>query len=108
MTSSCHRRDRWLWSVRSIASLDSMSRLTKLRKLLDPEIRSKNARALRHWVREQYFLAAAPSMPDPIFVTGCCRSGTTILAETIAASPHVLYLGYATPELWDGLYGPHH
>jgi len=86
----------------------SIPKLTKIYKLLDPEIRSKNRQALQYWLRERYYQVVWPTMPDPIFVTGCCRSGTTITAETIAASPNLLYLGYATPELWDGLYGPQH
>jgi hypothetical protein len=86
----------------------SMPKLVKIYKLLDPEIRTKNFRALKYWLRERYYLIAKCEASDLVFVTGCCRSGTTIIAETIADSPDILYLGYATPELWDGIYGPHH
>lgn len=82
--------------------------LSKVKKLLDPEIRQKNIHALRIWARERYFLAAKPEVPDPIFVIGCCRAGTTVTFETIARSQAVRSLGYSTPEFWDALHGPHH
>ncbi len=52
----------------------SIPKLTKIYKLLDPEIRSKNRQALQYWLRERYYQVVWPTMPDPIFVTGCCRS----------------------------------
>ncbi len=85
-----------------------MSIFAKFPKLLDPDIRAKNIDALRIKVREQYFRLRDPAIPDPIFVIGCCRAGTTITFETIARSKQLHTLGYSTPEFWDSLYGPHH
>lgn len=82
--------------------------LAKLKKLLDRDIRAKNVEALRVRLRERYFLASKPDLPDPVFVIGCCRAGTTITFETIARSKELKTLGYSTPEFWDGLHGPHH
>lgn len=78
----------------------------KLRKLLDPDIRAKNLRALRYVLRGAWYDLARPNMPDPVFVLGCSRSGTTVTYETLAASPHFLNLGVEIPEFWNGLYGP--
>jgi len=83
-------------------------RIPRVHKLAQPGVLAKNVRALRLWVRERYFLLRQPALPDPIFVLGCCRSGTTIVYQTIARSLEVRALGYATQELWDGIYGPHH
>ncbi len=83
-----------------------MSRLAKWRKLLDPDIRAKNLRALERALRGLYFDAVHPAMPDPVFVLGCSRSGTTVTYETLAAAPGFLSLGVEIPEFWNGLYGP--
>jgi hypothetical protein len=79
---------------------------SKLLKLLDPEIRAKNIRALKYGLRGAYFDRARPALADPVFVLGCSRSGTTVTYETLAASPHFLSLGVEIPEFWNGLYGP--
>jgi hypothetical protein len=47
-------------------------------------------------------------MPDPVFVVGCSRSGTTVTYETLAASPQLLSFGYEIPQFWNGLWGPQH
>jgi hypothetical protein len=78
----------------------------KLRKLLDPAIRAKNLRALRHALRGQWWDVARPASPDPVFVLGCSRSGTTVTYETLAAAPGLLSFGCEIPEFWNGLYGP--
>jgi len=78
----------------------------KLLKLLDPEIRAKNLRALQYRARALYFDVVRPDMPDPVFVLGCSRSGTTVTYETLAAAPRFLSLGVEIPEFWNGLYGP--
>ncbi len=86
-----------------------VSRVPKIRnltKLLDPEIRAKNLRALRHAVRGWAWDIAHPAQPDPIFLVGCSRSGTTVTYETLAAAPQLLKFGYELPDFWDGLYGP--
>jgi len=78
----------------------------KLLKLLDPEIRTKNIEALRLALRGYWWGLTRPEMPDPVFVVGCSRSGTTITYETLAAAPRFLSFGYEIPQFWDGLYGP--
>lgn len=83
-----------------------MSNPSKLLKLLDPEIRAKNLRALKYGLRGMYYDQVQPAMPDPVFVLGCSRSGTTVTYETLAASPRFLSLGVEIPEFWNGLYGP--
>ena len=47
-----------------------------------------------------------PEMPDPIFVIGCSRSGTTVTFETLRASPALISMPYEVPQLWNGLAGP--
>lgn len=79
---------------------------TKLHKLLDPEIRDKNLHALRLRARELYWSAMHPALPDPVFVIGCSRSGTTVTFETIAASGHFLHFDYELPQFWNSLHGP--
>ena len=83
-----------------------MPSLRNIHKLLDPEIRSKNWRALGYEARGWYWRLAHPEAPDPIFVVGCSRSGTTVTYETVAAGSHVLSFGYEIPEFWDDLWGP--
>ena len=78
----------------------------RLQKLLDPEIRAKNLQHLRLKARELYWQLARPSMPDPVFVVGCSRSGTTVSFETIAASDHFLHFDYELPQFWNSLRGP--
>lgn len=79
---------------------------SKLLKLLDPEIRQKNLAQLRLRAREQYWYLSRPAMPDPVFVIGCSRSGTTVTFETIAASDRFLHFDYELPQFWNSLYGP--
>lgn len=77
-------------------------------KILDPEIIGKNLHALRLKARESWWKLARPSMPDPVFVIGCSRSGTTVTFETLAAAPQFLSIGYEIPQFWNSLWGPHH
>jgi len=81
-------------------------KLTKLAKLRDPEIRRKNWRALQLHLRGKWWDLARPKAPDPVFVVGCSRSGTTITYETLATSGRFLTFGYEIPQFWNGLYGP--
>ena len=83
-----------------------MPNLRNLHKLLDPEIREKNLRELRYQLRGLWWNATRPAMPDPVFVVGCSRSGTTITYETLAAAPQFLTFGWEIPQFWDSLYGP--
>jgi hypothetical protein len=81
-------------------------RISKLYKLLDPEIRAKNLRELRYQLRGLWWDVTRPAVPDPVFVVGCSRSGTTITYETLGAAPAFLKFGWEIPQFWDGLYGP--
>ncbi len=82
--------------------------LAKLSKLADPEIRAKNILELKRAAKGVVWSLTRPQVPDPVFVIGCSRSGTTITFETLAASGAFLNFGYEIPQLWNGLYGPHH
>ncbi len=81
-------------------------RFSSLLKLLDPEIRAKNLQWLGWRAKEFLWTVKRPRMPDPVFVIGCSRSGTTVTFETLAASGHFRHFDYELPQLWDGLYGP--
>lgn len=84
----------------------SMPSLRNLHKILDPEIRAKNLRELRYQLRGLWWDVTRPEVPDPVFVVGCSRSGTTITYETLAQSPRFLKFGWEIPQFWDKLYGP--
>lgn len=90
------------------AILTPMSKLSKLLKLRDPEIRAKNLRALHESVRGHYWDLSGQQMPPPVFLVGCSRSGTTVTYETLAASRELISIGYELPQFWDGLWGPLH
>ncbi len=83
-----------------------MSRFAHIYKLFDPEVRRKNWLELRYRLRGLFWEAVRPTTPDPIFVVGCSRSGTTVTYETIAAAPQLLKFGYEIPQFWNGLVGP--
>lgn len=83
-----------------------LSTIRKLQKLRDPEIVHKNLQAMHLRSREIYWSIARPRMPDPVFVIGCSRSGTTVTFETIAASGHFLHFDYELPQFWNSLIGP--
>ncbi|OLE18004.1 MAG: sulfotransferase family protein [Betaproteobacteria bacterium 13_1_20CM_3_63_8] len=85
-----------------------MPSLRNFYKLLDPEIRAKNLRAMGFALRGRYWDLARSRAADPVFVVGCSRSGTTVTYETIAMSPRLLSFGHEIPEFWDSLWGPHH
>jgi len=80
--------------------------LKKLAKLRNPEIRAKNWRALKLGLRGQWWDLSKPKLPDPVFIVGCSRSGTTVTYETLAASGAFLTFGYEIPQFWNSLYGP--
>ncbi|MEE4236715.1 MAG: sulfotransferase [Anderseniella sp.] len=83
-----------------------MPSLRKLHKLLDPEIRDKNLRELRYQLRGLWWDMSRPTVPDPVFVVGCSRSGTTVTYETLATAPQFLSFGWEIPQFWNSLYGP--
>lgn len=82
-------------------------RLAKLYKLADPEIRAKNLLEAKRAAKGVLWRLTRPRVPDPVFVIGCSRSGTTITYETLAASGAYLSFGYEIPQFWNGLHGPH-
>ncbi|HHM06051.1 MAG TPA: sulfotransferase, partial [Gammaproteobacteria bacterium] len=72
------------------------------------EIRAKNLREVRYGLRGLYWDARHPHQPDPVFIIGCSRSGTTVTYETLAAAPGLLFFGFEIPSFWNGLWGPGH
>lgn len=83
-----------------------MINLAKLSKLTNPEIRAKNLLELRRIARGAVWNMIRPDIPDPVFVIGCSRSGTTVTYEALAASGRFLHFGYEIPQFWNQLYGP--
>lgn len=81
--------------------------LAKLHKLADAEIRAKNFLQLKRAARGMIWTLTRPRVPDPVFVIGCSRSGTTITFETLAASGAFLHFDYEIPQFWNQLHGPH-
>ena len=75
-------------------------------KLLDPNIRAKNLHAAHLALRGQWWQLAHPAQPDPVFLVGCSRAGTTVTYETLVASGRFLNFGYEIPQFWNSLYGP--
>jgi hypothetical protein len=89
-----------------LAQAQQIMSLWKLRKLADREIRAKNVIELKRAARGVVWTLTRPAVPDPLFVIGCSRSGTTITYETIAAAGRFRTFGYEIPQFWDGLHGP--
>lgn len=85
-----------------------MPKLRNLNKLFDSEIREKNLRELKYHLRGFMWDLKRPIAPDPVFIVGCSRSGTTVTYETFATSLKLLSFGYEIPEFWDRLWGPRH
>lgn len=84
-----------------------IAKLRNAYKVFDPEIRSKNIAELKRAAKGVLWELTRPEVPDPIFVVGCSRSGTTVTYETISASPKLLAIGYEIPQFWNSLWGPH-
>ncbi len=82
--------------------------IRNIHKIFDPEIRAKNLRALKFYLRGKQWDIRRPDAPDPVFIVGCSRSGTTVTYETFATSSHLLSFGHEIPEFWDSLWGPKH
>jgi hypothetical protein len=82
-------------------------KLTSVYKLADAEIRAKNLLDLKRKARGVVWTLTRPRVPDPVFVIGCSRSGTTITFETLAACGAFLNFGYEIPQFWNSLHGPH-
>ncbi|MGQ9670728.1 MAG: sulfotransferase family protein, partial [Desulfosoma sp.] len=79
-----------------------------IHKLKDPEIRAKNLRELHDRLRGLAWSLLRPKVPDPIFIVGCSRAGTSVTYETIRLSRHLLSFGWELPTFWNGLWGPRH
>lgn len=82
-------------------------KIGNLYKIADPEVRAKNLLEVKRAARGVIWSLIRPQVPDPVFVIGCSRSGTTVTFETLAASGAFLSFGYEIPQFWNGLYGPH-
>ncbi|MDO6524840.1 sulfotransferase [Motilimonas sp. 1_MG-2023] len=79
-----------------------------LHKLTSADYLHKNLTALKQELKGQWWQITQPNTPDPIFIIGCSRSGTTVTFETLGESNEVVSLGYETPQLWHKLHGPQH
>ena len=77
-----------------------------LNKICDREFIEKNLLALKHQGKEQVYQLIHPDMPDPVFIIGCSRAGTTVTFETIRTSPEFLSFPYEIPQFWHSLVGP--
>ena len=78
----------------------------RILKIFDREIGAKNIEALKYELLERYYFFQKIEMPDPIFLIGCSRSGTTVTFETLRKSNRLLSFPYELPQLWHSLYGP--
>jgi hypothetical protein len=85
----------------------AMQQIRRLYKLADADVRAKNILELKRNLRGLVWRVTRPQVPDPVFVIGCSRSGTTITFETIAASGAFLNFDYEIPQFWNSLHGPH-
>ncbi|MGD7037003.1 sulfotransferase family protein [Methylotuvimicrobium buryatense] len=79
---------------------------SKIFKLLDPLIIKKNLHVLSYKALENIYYLIQPDLPDPIFLVGCSRAGTTVTFETIRASKDLLSFPYEIPQFWHSLHGP--
>lgn len=80
--------------------------ISKLHKIFDSEIVWKNLVELKYQGKEKLYRAAKLNMPDPIFIVGCSRAGTTVTFETIRQSTELLSFPYEIPQFWHRLFGP--
>lgn len=83
-----------------------MPKLKNIYKLCDREIRYKNIRELNLWRKGVMYDFLKPLSPDPVFIVGCSRAGTTVTYETLRISKAFKSFGYEIPQFWAGLYGP--
>lgn len=83
-----------------------MPMLDKIKKLSDPVVVQKNLDHLAYKAKAAYWHIAKPEMPDPVFVVGCSRAGTTVTFETIRACSKLISFPYEIPEFWHSLVGP--
>jgi hypothetical protein len=78
----------------------------KILKILDRDIALKNINAFRYQMAEAAYRLIRPSIPDPIFILGCSRSGTTVTFGTIRQSNQLISFPYEIPQFWHSLCGP--
>jgi len=83
-----------------------MPHTQKLLKIFDRNIVLKNINSFRYQMVEATYRLIRPSVPDPIFLIGCSRSGTTVTFETLRKSSQLISFPYELPQLWHSLYGP--
>ena len=74
--------------------------------LFDREFIEKNLVALTHRSKELLYPTIQPNMPDPVFIIGCSRAGTTVTFETIRSSYNLNSFPYEIPQFWHSLVGP--
>lgn len=77
-----------------------------IKKIFDREFIEKNLTALNYRGKEQIYQLFQPDMPDPVFIIGCSRAGTTVTFETIRSSPDLNSFPYEIPQFWHSLVGP--
>ena len=75
-------------------------------KITDIEIIKKNLVALNYRGKEYLYHTFPHTMPDPIFIIGCSRSGTTVTFETIRKAQELISFPYEIPQFWHSLVGP--
>ena len=80
--------------------------MNSLTKILNYEFIQKNLVELNYQARENFYHLTHPTMPDPVFIIGCSRAGTTVSFETIRTSPDLISFPYEIPQFWHSLVGP--
>ncbi len=80
--------------------------MSLFQKLTNPKFIKKNLTALSYQGKEQWYRLSHPDMPDPVFIIGCSRAGTTVTFETIRSSPDLISFPYEIPQFWHSLVGP--
>lgn len=83
-----------------------MITIEKAAKLFKPEIVGKNLKLAKYRAKEHFYHIAKLNFPDPIFIVGCSRAGTTITFESIRQSTELLSFPYEIPQFWHSLFGP--
>jgi hypothetical protein len=77
-----------------------------LQKIFDREFIAKNVAECNYQAREHIYQLIHPDMPDPVFIIGCSRAGTTVTFETIRSSTDLNSFPYEIPQFWHSLVGP--
>ena len=80
--------------------------MKSITKIFEPEFIKKNLIELKYRGRESIYHLTQPNMPEPIFIVGCSRAGTTVTFETIRSSQDLIYFPYEIPQFWHSLVSP--